>query len=779
MSGWPGTILTTMLADHQRRLSLAAVLVLTTLCLGPTSSPEPVAAQETDHQIQGLVLGPDHEPLEGIEVLASGYPEGRGFGVWLGSTTDSVGAFTIAVPDGYYLLKLFVTLEDVECTLGWVGADGSPTLRPSWDRRVTVSGTDISAITIILPGTPSELCRRIQGVLLDPDGEPVDGAEVRAWGAVAGFGGLSATDSEGAFTLAVPKGAFLLQFVVYREGSECSLVWAGSDRIPRFQPPWDLQFAVSDSDLADVVVRLPGTVSNLCKRIDGVVTDEDGEPLPSLSVWVSGQGPVLGRGRLETTSSDGTFAMYAAPGPYALRVRTSGGSTCTVVGYPDAEPGMRASVTVGDYGVSGIRIVISVDPTSGSGSTTCYFAPEAATTELQPGYNLIGWTTAGRPVRDIFEEIPELEAVHAWDPKAQQFRAALRAASGVEGDLDAVAPGMGLWLSVGGEEPVSWTRPLSLTDARAHLVSLKPGWNLVAWSGREKVTTQSALAGLDPAFGEVWLWNAEDGHYIPVGTSTPPGLPGTPWRLGHGDALWVYSPSARFWLQPDWPLPDLRFLGDYTPDYQDRRRADIAEIQLFYAQRYGVITSDVTFYFSPDREALTGPYRTLKGTGDGWCATARPREIVILTSRCLAIAHEYFHVIQFALSGDDKLKGTPIWLHEGSALYTDFQHRYARATHSYEEDYRDAWLELDTPLDGDFDEYFEPSQRIWMAFTFGYNVMEWLRDNTGETTIIDYFAALSTSDSWTEAFRTAFDMTEDEFYTRFEEYRLSIAPPFE
>lgn len=755
-----------------------ALATLAALAVVLAASAESVAAQQPGHQIQGVLLGPDGEPLHGIEVRAEGHTV-AGFQRLRGAPTDSDGAFTVDVFEGGYVLEFFVPFEGAECRLAYVGHDGLALRRYPSEKRITVSTGDVRNITVRLPGTPSELCRRIQGVLLGPRGEPVEGVGVETRLVRSTALWSTTTDSDGAFTAVVPDGSYLFQFY-HSLGTTvvnaCQLGFAGSDGAVL---PGASQVAplIISGDVTEFVFRLPGTVSQLCRPVRGLVTDAGGVPLERVLVTVEGYGPIRAKFGGDSTSPDGTFAVHTLQGPYTLRARTAAGDTCTVVDYPGGEPGERAAVTVGPEGLSAIRIVISGNLLPSPVSTTCFFAPETTTMELRPGYNLIGWTAAHTAVHELFRGIPQLESVHVWDPLAQRFRTASRSDSGVEGDFDAVSPGMGLWLSIGGAEQILWTRPQPLTGAGAYLVSLKPGWNLIAWSGQEETATEAALAGLDSAFGEVWVWDTEGERYVPLGNNPPGAGPPVPtWRLNPGDGLWVYARESRLWLQPGWPSPDIRFLGEFTPDFPDRTRAAVERVQRFYAERFGAITSDVTFYFASDGDALRrggGP-----ASSEGWCASAGSREIFIITSKCLAVAHEYFHIIQEALSGDD-LKGTPIWLYEGSALYADFLHRYSVGHPSSEERYRSAWLALNTPLNSNFNDYFEPRERIFRAFQFGYNVMQWLSDNVGESAITDYFATLPESDAWVEAFHSAFGMTVDEFYAAFEEYRIEISPAFD
>ena len=67
------------------------------------------------YRIQGTVLGPDQEPLEGIGVRAVGQLNDPAFGPWTAPATRSNGTFAVEVPNGPYVLELFVEREGSEC----------------------------------------------------------------------------------------------------------------------------------------------------------------------------------------------------------------------------------------------------------------------------------------------------------------------------------------------------------------------------------------------------------------------------------------------------------------------------------------------------------------------------------------------------------------------------------------------------------------------------------------------------------------------------------------
>ena len=179
---------------------------------------------------------------------------------------------------------------------------------------------------------------------------------------------------------------------------------------------------------------------------------------------------------------------------------------------------------------------------------------DSVTTVLKPGLNLAGWTEAEASVEAIFDAIPELELVYAWDAENQRFRWAARVDSLLRGDLDTLTPGMGLWLAIAGEEPVSWTRPLI---PQTGLAPLHEGWNLVVWGGDDGIVTSDALQEIDDLAGE-----AVDANGEPLVTLTT------------GSPFWLKVPAAKQWWQLDEP-PQIEFASDYSPEEQQELRGQV------------------------------------------------------------------------------------------------------------------------------------------------------------------------------------------------------------
>ena len=182
-------------------------------------------------------------------------------------------------------------------------------------------------------------------------------------------------------------------------------------------------------------------------------------------------------------------------------------------------------------------------------------------TELQPGLNPIGWIEAEAAVDRLFDEIPRLEAVYAWDAVEQDYVAAGRDIPQSLWTLRTLQPGMGLLLSISGTAPIDWPRsPLPAVGQ----VRLHPGLNFVAWLGGDS----------GPYAAERALGSALD-SIIASGIPTEPPTQrprpesssesvsrSDPVSWSRGDALWLSVSQLVDWHQPTGILPPVTLLGD-------------------------------------------------------------------------------------------------------------------------------------------------------------------------------------------------------------------------
>ena len=373
---------------------------------------------------------------------------------------------------------------------------------------------------------------------------------------------------------------------------------------------------------------------------------------------------------------------------------------------------------------------------------------ETVATELRPGWNLAGWTSDETGVATIFDEIPALETVYAWDADDQWFRWAVRDASGLHGDLETLTAGMGLWLELDGGEPFTWTRPFTL---QAGLADLRPGWNLVAWGGRDGIATAGAVAELDGILIETWT-------------------NGRGW-LRKGDALWLEVSRDKPWWQPH-PPPRFEFIGEFTTTRRQWFRDEVDQVVAFFVRRFGVAVPGLTVRIE-DRTDLCGGYAA---------------KTVFLSPDCSrAFPHEYAHAVQEYLAtlqpngswGHVNLELGPAWLSEGianyaAAVYNDMTGFYA--FDRYLQDVARAVLQTENLLQD-----IEKDMFIGDAgpnYSLGSLATEWIIDHANEEALFQFYSARIPSERWSVTFGQVFRVTISNFYESFEVYRIdATAPP--
>lgn len=154
--------------------------------------------------------------------------------------------------------------------------------------------------------------------------------------------------------------------------------------------------------------------------------------------------------------------------------------------------------------------------------------------------------------------------------------------------------------------------------------------------------------------------------------------------------------------------------------------------------------------------------------------------------RYSVVVHEYAHVVQNYSSSKQAASPLavgfgPIWLIEGGA------------------DYLASWVVASEKLD-DMNTLrasrLSAAKRIRLPlrtietrggahdagggseYTLGFLGTEFLAKNYGgEQNVLKFYRATATSSRWTDAFQDTFGVTTDEFYDKFEEYRMKNFPP--
>ena len=556
-----------MLAWRAGLAVVAAALSLAVLIAGRGPFAEEAAAQgsEATNTITGTVTKEDGTPLPGLIVGTTMTTTGL-VGAAGTTRTASDGSFSLRTEAGPDVVRhlLYVDSRDfTECTVSGY-RDGEIRGEASF----TPQEGDIEGLRIVLTGParngpPSIDCLfatpllRIEGSIVGHDGKPIEGVSVRASGTPGSSSGGPwigpATGPSGTFTVEVPDGTYKLGAFVDYGDAECDLGdYRDGEVVPRGA---DISATRVDvpGHVIDITMALPLPLEELCRRVSGAVQNARGEPLggrrlAGQPVTLEHRGELRFYTRTTPRAEDGTFTLYVAEGPYSLRLVARSGDGCHLdPALLDIGSEGPDQFIVGDRGVAQLRVIVSglPAPRATPNHLPCSIPLASITTQLQPGWNLAGWTDIEAPIEALFADIPALRAAYAWDAEAQAFRAASRRGGDVSGDLVRVTPGMGLWLSIGGDGPVEWTRPVVAEGAQA---SLAEGWNLVAWSGEDGTGPAVALgslgldlqaaAGWDPASQQFRL-------FTPAGRADFDTLD----DLRRGQGIWVYMSTERDWLQ--------------------------------------------------------------------------------------------------------------------------------------------------------------------------------------------------------------------------------------
>ena len=407
-------------------------------------------------------------------------------------------------------------------------------------------------------------------------------------------------------------------------------------------------------------------------------------------------------------------------------------------------------------------------------------ATDTVTMPLQPGWNLIGWMGPDTTAADLFAAIPALRVVAAWDDEAGRYQWVRRGGTVPA----ALARGQGLFLWVGGTRSVQWTRPASVEGM---LLTLPSGYSLVGWAGLDGTPIAEAVGRFGDALVGASRWNAETQsyeRYEPGAEEPADGMP----VLQHGDALWVELSEEARWWQSGTERTRFVFEAPVTQERKSELRDEMERVVAFFAERYGIEPPDFVVRVDPEGDD-TYASRGLIHLGPD---RVHDRSIGFV------LAHEYFHVLQFYVSRQHpSANGSPAWLTEGTAQYaTDLYWRDRRG--DADDRVRVLWWRESLSLDERL-----PALEGWQPFYatgdvgywLGALAVDWLvrhaaalSDNAPFTPLepgglelreewdahFEYYQLRRSSYSWQAAFKEAFGISVDDFYTAFEEYRTAL-----
>ncbi len=261
------------------------------------------------------------------------------------------------------------------------------------------------------------------------------------------------------------------------------------------------------------------------------------------------------------------------------------------------------------------------------------------------------------------------------------------------------------------------------------------------------------------------------------------------------------DPLEERWTALAVPEPEIVFLGEFTDAERSAITREVKSVQVSFAERFGVVTSEFTLYISTEFEPLNDAYRErvdpdgqrrgvelpewLTCSGIAWRAA-----IFISLERCAEnekahggpIAHEYFHILQNHLGGVAGADNVwPTWLIEGSAEYASAHHaeEQGRASVTWRREVsRLVWSGLGRPLPRPYDaavsSMFTGLDYEELVYEVGFLGIEWLIERRGEEALMEFFRL----GGGRQEFEEAFAMTAEAFVEAFEEHRQAVAPRF-
>lgn len=439
--------------------------------------------------------------------------------------------------------------------------------------------------------------------------------------------------------------------------------------------------------------------------------------------------------------------------------------------------------------------------------------PETMITILQPGDNFVGWIAADAPAQALFDAVPQIEVVHAWDPLARRWLLASPHVPAELHTLTQLTPGMGLRVRITGDQTIEWTR--SAVPAGG-IVKLHSGSNLVAWLGPDDSPITYLALGIGASFSSARVWDATEARYLnydPVNSESVDSFP----LANRGDATWITVDHAVNWLQPTGVRPLVEYPGgEPIVGVESSINEALDQVLDFFTTGYGIQAAPkrLAIYVAKNVEALLDALeiteyeerqsmRRLWDRSGGWATYMYGEEgtrwrFVLKQehwgvfahpstkswAKCNVLFHEYFHILQYQLRG--RSVGSPQWLVEGTAERMEALVGSAAGCGAYGFRYREELAELAThsPTLRSV-ETRRPGARAW-EYTLGFLAADLLVQRAGDASIVEYWRRLPSTrigphllwdskPTWQSAFEDTFGVAVDAFYDEFNEWRGDLA----
>lgn len=289
---------------------------------------------------------------------------------------------------------------------------------------------------------------------------------------------------------------------------------------------------------------------------------------------------------------------------------------------------------------------------------------DSIVTELHPGWNLIGWVQDAAPTSELFDAIPVLDRVAAYDSASASWVVSVRA--GQSGNVQTLRPGRAYWLHVNAEQSVEWIRTRGSYNNQTEL---QGGNNFVAWRALDRVPAAVGLRQIRDSAVVVGSWDAARQRWRLAIVSQPL----TRWAISefnHGEGLWINVSADVTWNQLTGESPRVSFVGPVSEQQRAETLADLETYRETFAATFGGVVSGAHVVVFSDTKAASAWRQEVRGSGSAPCGGAVAWE-ASYTISCgkSVLAHEYFHLLQYAASAAGVRVRPPNWMTEGGATY--------------------------------------------------------------------------------------------------------------
>ena len=231
------------------------------------------------------------------------------------------------------------------------------------------------------------------------------------------------------------------------------------------------------------------------------------------------------------------------------------------------------------------------------------------------------------------------------------------------------------------------------------------------------------------------------------------------------------------WAELGVPEAEFVFLGNLTGREQESIRRELKTAQVVFAEHFGAVRWNFTVYVSTELDALNEHYAEHVGEEGVISFTcggaAREGAIFLILEGCAeelrrrggALAHEYFHILQYEAGPLDETDHRLHWLVEGSAVYASALVNEAQGRRTLAATRKGLQLAWSAGL--------LKGRRY--TYHYGFLATDRLVEGAGGEAILEFFRLGADQ----TAFESVFGMPSGVFQSSFDAYLRVVLPSFE